>query len=333
MRVFSIFLALMLSLLAGPVLAQCVGSSLLPDLRASDPAGVDAVFAAADQVPNAQGRFWRISRDGLAPSFMFGTFHSPEAIETVPDPVWARLDQARVALFELSQQEQDSLQMRIQSDINFIMDPSLPPLMDTLTAEQREVLTQAFQDRGLPAEAANQMRPWMLASLLGFPACHLRVMATGAVVLDVHMAQRAVANGVEEAGLETFDAALNAFGELTRDQLVAALVSTEKWIAMEEDIFRTHTELYRDGQIQAINEFGIWLAERENPPIDIRSLNARLMSGLLDDRNRAWMGRILAELAEGEVFIAVGALHLPGEAGLVSLIRDAGYQVERIEIR
>ncbi|MEM9141005.1 MAG: TraB/GumN family protein, partial [Pseudomonadota bacterium] len=127
--------------------------------------------------------------------------------------------------------------------------------------------------------------------------------------------------------------ALKAFGQLTRDQLIAALVATDTWVAMEEDIFRTHTQLYRDGQIQAINEFGIWLAERENPPVDIRALNAKLLTGLLDDRNRAWMGRISQELAKGNVFIAVGALHLPGEAGLVSLIRQAGYQVERIEIR
>jgi uncharacterized protein YbaP (TraB family) len=37
--------------------------------------------------------------------------------------------------------------------------------------------------------------------------------------------------------------------------------------------------------------------------------------------------RALPFLEEGGAFIAVGALHLPGEAGLVELLRAKGYTV------
>ena len=36
-------------------------------------------------------------------------------------------------------------------------------------------------------------------------------------------------------------------------------------------------------------------------------------------------------LEKGNAFIAVGALHLPGEEGLIELIRKQGYTVTRID--
>jgi uncharacterized protein YbaP (TraB family) len=36
-------------------------------------------------------------------------------------------------------------------------------------------------------------------------------------------------------------------------------------------------------------------------------------------------------LEKGNAFIAVGALHLPGETGLVSLLRERGYTVSPVE--
>ncbi len=38
--------------------------------------------------------------------------------------------------------------------------------------------------------------------------------------------------------------------------------------------------------------------------------------------------RLLAELETGTVFAAVGALHLPGDNGMVALLRSEGYTVK-----
>ena len=40
----------------------------------------------------------------------------------------------------------------------------------------------------------------------------------------------------------------------------------------------------------------------------------------------------LRHLAKGRVFIAIGALHLPGEEGLVMLLSRAGYRATRIDL-
>lgn len=52
------------------------------------------------------------------------------------------------------------------------------------------------------------------------------------------------------------------------------------------------------------------------------------METLLDDRNKRWMSILPQLMAENPTFIAVGALHLSGEHGLINLLRKAGYTVQ-----
>lgn len=48
---------------------------------------------------------------------------------------------------------------------------------------------------------------------------------------------------------------------------------------------------------------------------------------LVSERNIAWMPRLIAELNAGNAVIAVGAAHLPGKDGIVTLLTNAGYKV------
>jgi hypothetical protein len=54
------------------------------------------------------------------------------------------------------------------------------------------------------------------------------------------------------------------------------------------------------------------------------------MDRLLRQRNLLMLERMQLRLKEGNAFIAVGAMHLPGEEGLLQLLRRAGYRVTSI---
>ena len=149
--------------------------------------------------------------------------------------------------------------------------------------------------------------------------------------MDNVMIERARANGVRVEGLETYEEALSGFSGFSRDILIEALVADESMLQREEDIFRTNALLYAAGETAAINEFAIWLAERANLNIDARAINAKLMEGLLDGRNQKWMWPLTNHLKQGGAFIAVGALHLPGAAGLIELLRAQGFTVTRLD--
>ncbi len=62
----------------------------------------------------------------------------------------------------------------------------------------------------------------------------------------------------------------------------------------------------------------------------MRSLNQEIDSSIGASRNILWMEKIPEILKSGSSFIAVGALHLVGENGLIALLRKEGYTVEPI---
>ena len=51
---------------------------------------------------------------------------------------------------------------------------------------------------------------------------------------------------------------------------------------------------------------------------------------LIDNRNADWVAKMPAIMAEKATFFAVGAAHLPGEKGVLQLLRNAGFTVEGV---
>ena len=56
----------------------------------------------------------------------------------------------------------------------------------------------------------------------------------------------------------------------------------------------------------------------------------RYIQGILYDRNERMLERIIAYLDNGSTFIAVGALHLAGEKGLLHMLKNKNYKITRI---
>ena len=51
---------------------------------------------------------------------------------------------------------------------------------------------------------------------------------------------------------------------------------------------------------------------------------------LLNSRNDRMVERMQPQLAEGGAFIAVGALHLPGDSGILKQLEGRGYRLTRL---
>ena len=52
---------------------------------------------------------------------------------------------------------------------------------------------------------------------------------------------------------------------------------------------------------------------------------------LIYDRNKTWAQKLPAIMKAAPTFVAVGALHLPGNKGLLSLLKKQGYTVEAVK--
>src|SRR3546814_13012429 len=50
----------------------------------------------------------------------------------------------------------------------------------------------------------------------------------------------------------------------------------------------------------------------------------------VDDRNRTMVERMTPLLERGKAFVAVGALHMPGDEGILHLLEQQGWRVTRV---
>jgi uncharacterized protein len=112
------------------------------------------------------------------------------------------------------------------------------------------------------------------------------------------------------------------------DQQVAMLKVGLKYIDRSDDIMETLVQMYVKRQVGAAMPFQLALAAENGVPA---SAFDGFQKTLLVDRNVKMRDAATPMLEKGNVFIAVGALHLPGETGLVSLLRERGYTVTPVE--
>ena len=79
--------------------------------------------------------------------------------------------------------------------------------------------------------------------------------------------------------------------------------------------------LYTSGDLNALYNM---LVEEED-------MNEAEKFLLVDERNHDWLPKIEKHIKQEPCFIAVGALHLPGNDGLINLLRKAGYKVKAVK--
>ena len=321
----------LLALAGGPAWAQCFGTSILPQIEARDPLAYARITAEAATVPNAEGRYWEAQIGDAPPSTLYGTFHATELLDSIDTSVWRRLEWARVAYFEVDLDQRNKMDERVATDPEFLFDTTLKPLSSRLSPADRRRIGEALAERGLDFGAVEYMRPWLLASILAFPACRIRDMATGAKNMDAAMAERAALLGVPVVGLESYQQAIAGFDRIDDDLLLQAIISAPLAKGLDEDVFRTNADLYLEGKIALIARLGVYLMEKTMPGINADAVNDAVMSEIVDARNFAWLDRIDDAIRKGGAFVAVGALHLPGDEGLIAMLRRRGVRVTRLD--
>ena len=113
--------------------------------------------------------------------------------------------------------------------------------------------------------------------------------------------------------------------QTSQDMLRAAILDADP--ARADEIFGTTIRLYDEGRIREIWELTEALTRLEGG-LDAAAID-RLMATqerlMVTERNAKWLARLRDEIAPGKTVVAVGALHLPGENGILKGLEDAGY--------
>lgn len=336
-RVRSLFAAAaLLAAGAAPALADakvCTGRNLLAGLKASDPASYAEMRAAADATPNGKNVLWKIEdpeNPDHAPSFLFGTLHlTDDRVATLPPAAEAAFSDA----------------MRVAIEIEDLSPTRVSEALQTLTA-RGAVLAKAGELSGLlsPDEttrasallnrtgfdpaALNRVRPWVTLTVLGTPECERGRMIAGHQIVDGSIAERAENRGMGTFGLDTLELQLMSMAAIPDKTQAALLKSYLADPARTDDVVETAVQLYLARDIGAIWPLQAALARKSGVPAE--ALDA-VEQSLLTERNERMFGRLSMHLGRGGLFVAVGAIHLPGKMGLVELVRQSGFTVTPVE--
>ena len=185
----------------------------------------------------------------------------------------------------------------------------------------------AIEARSLPYELAIRMQPWMLAPAISSQLCEVAAKRSGKPFLDARIMQMALKDGKPLIALETTEEQLKAISSMPRDFQITTLIETLELGERLDDIKQTMKSLYVKGDIAMIVPVVRHFTERSiaNPGFAI------FQEKLVVQRNLKMAERAAPHFQNGNVFMAVGALHLPGNDGLVSLLERQGFSVEAID--
>ncbi|HEV7433385.1 MAG TPA: TraB/GumN family protein [Pseudorhizobium sp.] len=309
---------------------DCRGEDLLPKLEQEDPQRYAAILEEGRAVPNGQGLFWKIERPGIQPSYLLGTMHvtDPRVLRMPPGAAEAHASSHTIVI------ESDEILDEKKATAAILAKPELTMFTDgrsietLLSAEDREVLEVGLKKRGLALSSVSRMKPWMLAGFVASSACETARKADNKTFLDKKIAADAVAVGKPVKGLETLSEQLSAMAAMPIDFHLQALVETVRLGDEMDDVIETMTQLYLRGEtgmtMPALKALTPTHSDEDE------SAYAAFEAAVISDRNHRMAERAAPILADGGAFIAVGALHLPGEDGLVELLRQRGFTVSRI---
>lgn len=307
----------------------CNGQNLLVAMEKEKPAELKKIRDEAAKVPNGSGIFWKIEKPGLAPSWLLGTMHVTDPrVLTMPPGAREAAAAADVVVIE-----SDEILDEQKAGATLLMHPELTmftdgtSIKDHIDAADLKALEEGLKERGLALAAVSRMKPWILASFVALPACELSRKAGGASFLDKQIAEDAVKAGKPVAGLETMVEQLQAMADLPMNFHFEALIETIALGNKMEDVIETMTELYLSGEIGMT--MPMLKAVAPTPEGGDESAYAAFEDRIVRDRNLVMAKGSSPHLKKGNAFIAVGALHLPGEEGLVELFRKQGFTVTR----
>lgn len=143
--------------------------------------------------------------------------------------------------------------------------------------------------------------------------------------LDTYFQTQATQKGKKVDGLETPDFQFTCYTmefPCTQAQL---LCDTLNNIDKEVESLKRLTDAYMKQDLETmlkINE------ERKGNQCDALPTEE---DALIYDRNKTWAQKLPAIMKAAPTFVAVGALHLPGNKGLLSLLKKQGYTVEAVK--
>lgn len=271
------------------------------------------VIQAAAQEKNSS-LLWEISGNGLQQSsYLFGTFHIL-CKEDFPlsEILKYRIRSAKQFYGELKMDD-PTMQMKFMTGM-ILSGKTLESLM---SREDYKMVSDSFQHiLGIPLTPFNNFKPFIPMSLLAIRSidCKEQVQPES---MFVELAKQA---HIPLMGLETVEDQVNAIDKQPLDSQVISLKQIALHFDSVKNVMAQMVAVYKLRDVDSLYAF-----------MKKAGANDTFESNMLVERNRKWVPVIQNAIQANPIFIAVGAGHLGGQEGLISLLRKRGYKLTPVK--
>jgi uncharacterized protein len=125
---------------------------------------------------------------------------------------------------------------------------------------------------------------------------------------------------MNSSGLETWSEQMQSVADIPLDLQAKLLLESARGKQFSQTITEDIVQYYYQQDLSAMIAF-----MDEKDPVQMAFFDAVLFS-----RNNRFVERALPYFESGNTFMAVGALHLAGDRGVLALLRKSGYTVEQV---
>jgi len=265
------------------------------------------------QTPKEKSLLWEITGNELEKSsYLFGTIHLMCSKDfKMPESVKEAVEKADKLALELDMDDPQMGAKMQQVSIN----PGRENIKDKLSAEDSKVVDEFFKSNyGQGIAQVGVLKPFVLSSMV-----IMKTASCDIVQYEMEFVKLAQQQEKELIGLESIEFQVGLFDDLDYQLQLDALVESIKDNSETEEMLNAMMEAYFSKDIVKIGEI---MDEHE----EAEGFNEKL----LDERNENWIPKIEKNSKSESVFYAVGAGHLPGENGVIAMLRDKGYTVKPI---
>ena len=272
---------------------------------------------------------WKVTGNGLGrPSYIFGTHHM--APSTMIDQIKG-LDVAIAGCdIVVGEVEKDSLMSpEVQSRMAMAMMAPADSTLDKLLSTEdyklvEKVFNKYFSNMGVKLSQMNVFKPSAISTQMqamqaikyfpGFDANKL---------IDMAVQIRANEAGRPSASLESVSEQIDLLFNGPLTEQARGLVEACK----QDDFFQVQSAALADAYMTQDLDRLLKIMTDATMGGD----SEESMEALIYNRNRRWAEKLKLMMPERACLVCVGAGHLPGEQGLLQLLRDAGYNVEPMQ--
>jgi len=261
-----------------------------------------------------QPPIYKISGNGLAkPSYIFGSLHVIEKKDFVlPKNIKPILKSCELLTMELQMDDLKEEAKKMASSMLLENGQTYEQLMNE---EQYAWFTSYLADTiklgSLKTMIYTKFKPIFLSSAIMNEALK-KPQSYEENILKLSKKYK-----LQHLGLETFEQQMSFLNAMP----IELQLSSFKPGFMSE--FFIMKDLYLKGDLDALHTWAKESMEGDE--------YKQMEQSLVTDRNNVWIPKMEEMMVNKPTFFAVGALHLPGENGVLQLLREAGYTVEVAE--